>query len=69
MLKALKEASAGRTTVLVTHRLVAARDADEVLLLREGKVAERGTHEKLMASRGDYWALWQAQSVERGAWE
>lgn len=57
---ALERVTRGRTSVIVAHRLEQARDADRVLILRRGEVAEQGTHEELLASAGEYAALWQA---------
>ncbi|MFJ1710055.1 ABC transporter ATP-binding protein [Streptomyces sp. NPDC088260] len=57
---ALERATRGRTSVIVAHRLEQARDADRVLILRHGEVAEQGTHDELLASAGEYAALWTA---------
>ncbi len=52
---------AGRTTVIVSHRLSAVKHADEVLVLEDGAVVERGTHDQLLAARGRYAELWTKQ--------
>ncbi|MCX4965040.1 ABC transporter ATP-binding protein/permease [Streptomyces sp. NBC_00654] len=57
---ALERVARGRTSVIVAHHLEQARDADHVLTLRHGEVAEYGTHSELLASEGEYAALWQA---------
>nr|WP_045221695.1 ABC transporter ATP-binding protein [Desulfonatronum thioautotrophicum] len=54
----------GRMTVAVAHRLSTVRHCDEILVLVEGAVAERGTHEKLLARGGVYAGLWRVQSGE-----
>lgn len=57
---ALERVIRGRTSVIVAHRLEQARDADRILILRRGEVAEQGTHDELLASAGEYAALWHA---------
>lgn len=57
---ALERVIRGRTSVIVAHRLEQARDADHILILRRGEVAEQGTHDELLASAGEYAALWHA---------
>ncbi|MEW2070817.1 ABC transporter ATP-binding protein [Streptomyces sp. NPDC007346] len=57
---ALARVIAGRTAVVVAHRLEQARQADQVLVLRDGEAAEQGTHDELLAAGGAYAALWAA---------
>jgi len=57
----------GRTTFLVTHRLVAMETVNEILVLREGRVAERGTHTDLLQKEGLYWKMWQQQRTKTEA--
>jgi len=52
----------GRTTFVIAHRLSTIRSADQILVLEEGKIAERGTHEALMARRGRYHDLYMRQA-------
>lgn len=53
-----------RTVVIVSHRLSAVQDADQILVLDEGRVLERGTHDDLVASGGVYAALARKQQLE-----
>ncbi|MFD8732301.1 ABC transporter ATP-binding protein [Streptomyces sp. NPDC059611] len=57
---ALARVTEGRTSVVVAHRLEQARLADRVVVLRDGEVAEQGTHGELLAAGGGYAALWAA---------
>lgn len=51
----------GRTTFVIAHRLSTVRHADLILVLQDGAIAERGTHQELMARRGLYWELYELQ--------
>ncbi|KAF2647953.1 ABC transporter-like protein [Lophiostoma macrostomum CBS 122681] len=62
--KALRDASAGRTTVSVAHRLSTIRDADRIYVLAGGRISESGTHDDLMRERGAYWRLCQRQNLD-----
>jgi ATP-binding cassette subfamily B protein len=52
----------GRTSLLISHRLGSVRDADTILVLSGGQIAERGTHQELMAARGEYYRLFRLQA-------
>jgi ATP-binding cassette subfamily B protein len=51
----------GRTLVIVAHRLATIRDADRILVLKEGSVVEQGTHASLLQAGGEYARLYQGQ--------
>jgi len=59
---ALREVSANRTTLVIAHRLSTVIDADEILVLDEGRVVERGTHAALLAREGLYAEMWRRQA-------
>lgn len=50
---------AGRTVIIITHRLSTIKNADKILVLREGKLVEQGDHQKLLALNGFYHEMWQ----------
>ena len=58
---ALDELCKGRTTIVVAHRLSTIRNADEILVVMDGVIKERGTHEELLLKNGEYTKLYQAQ--------
>jgi ATP-binding cassette subfamily B protein/subfamily B ATP-binding cassette protein MsbA len=61
---ALESLIPGRTTITIAHRLVTVRDADKILLLDKGVVAEEGNHNELLALKGQYYQLYMAQYSE-----
>ncbi|PTY37878.1 multidrug ABC transporter permease/ATP-binding protein [Saccharospirillum sp. MSK14-1] len=61
----LKQARAGRTTLIACHRLSAVEQADEILVLDQGRVLERGTHAQLLAENGWYKRTYDYQQLER----
>jgi ABC-type transport system involved in Fe-S cluster assembly fused permease/ATPase subunit len=60
----LRKVTAGRTTLVIAHRLSTIADANQILVLRRGKIVERGTHADLLARGGEYAALWRRQTRE-----
>jgi ATP-binding cassette subfamily B protein len=64
ILTGLRDALARRTSVIVSHRLAAVREADRILVLDGGRVVEEGTHTELVARDGRYWELLRRQQLE-----
>ncbi len=67
--QSLSEVSADRTTVMIAHRLSTVVNADEILVLEKGKIAERGTHADLLAKGDVYARMWERQQEARKAEE
>jgi ATP-binding cassette subfamily B protein len=59
--QSLDELCHGRTTLVVAHRLSTIRNADEIAVIMDGRVTERGTHEELIAANGTYKNLYALQ--------
>jgi ATP-binding cassette subfamily B protein len=66
ILRNIKSAVANRTAVIVTHRLGAISDADEIIYLTNGRIAERGTHRELLMQNGIYASLYRDQTRDFG---
>ena len=62
VLEALRRLTAGRTTLIIAHRLATVMSADLILVLEQGKIVERGTHESLLGQGRRYWQLWNFNS-------
>ena len=67
--QALRDVSRGHTTLIIAHRLSTVIDADEIIVLRDGQVAERGRHQDLLAHDGLYAEMWAQQQEIRQAEE
>ena len=64
ILKTLKQVMQGRTTIIISHRVSAARLANQILVLEASKVAEQGTHESLLAAKGLYYTLYKRHQAQ-----
>ena len=64
ILSGLKRIMEGRTTILISHRVSTARNADQIAVLVEGRIAERGTHDELLDRGGFYTRLYEKQQLE-----
>ena len=61
----LKMMGQGRTVITIAHRLSTVVDSDQIIVLEKGEIAERGTHEELLALNGRYASMWARQAAER----
>ena len=67
VMDALERLTTDKTTLIVTHQLSTIANADHIVVLDKGKVAEEGTHSQLLAKGSLYWRLWQSQIGETGS--
>lgn len=63
--KALDNLTRGRTSFIIAHRLSTIRDADMILVMKDGDIAEQGNHEELLAKNGFYAELYNSQFEEK----
>ena len=61
--QSLKEVSEGRTTLVIAHRLSTVVDADQILVMEDGRIVERGRHDELLDLGGAYAAMWARQQT------
>jgi ATP-binding cassette subfamily B protein len=64
VMQAIRRLTAGRTTLTIAHRLSTVMDSDEILVMIEGRIAERGTHQQLMSKGGWYARMFEIQRDE-----
>ncbi len=69
ILEALKELASDHTTLVIAHRLSTVIDADQILVMDQGRIIERGSHQQLLAQSGHYEKMWALQQEERAAEE
>jgi ATP-binding cassette subfamily B (MDR/TAP) protein 1 len=62
---ALEVAAAGRTTITIAHRLSTIKDADNIVVMQEGRIIEQGTHDQLLEAQGAYFRLVEAQKISQ----
>jgi subfamily B ATP-binding cassette protein MsbA len=62
--KALENLMRNRTTIVIAHRLSTIKNADRIVVLKEGQIVEQGTHEQLLSRRGEYSALYNLQFID-----
>jgi ATP-binding cassette subfamily B protein len=67
ILQDLNAMRAGRTTIMIAHRLSTVREVDEILVLDHGRIVERGNHAGLLKRGEFYAAMWQAQVRDQPA--
>jgi ATP-binding cassette subfamily B protein len=64
ILSNLKEIMSNNTTIISSHRISSIQHADEIIVLDQGKIIERGTHQALLNKKGDYFSLYKKQLTD-----
>jgi ATP-binding cassette, subfamily B, multidrug efflux pump len=64
----LRRAATTAATVIISHRLISLMHADEIIVLDDGRIAERGTHAELLAAGGQYATFYRLQNQEQAGW-
>ena len=64
ILTRLRGVMEGRTTILISHRISTVQNADQIIVLRDGRIIERGTHDQLLTNEGYYADLHRKQLLE-----
>ena len=60
----IENVSQGITTIIIAHRLSTIRECDKIVVMEEGKIIEKGTHQRLLKQKGQYYKLWEGQTLE-----
>lgn len=55
--------SKNKTIIMIAHNLSMVKNADKILVVAEGKIAEEGTHEELIEKQGKYYSMWKAETA------
>ena len=65
ILQAMREVARNHTSLVIAHRLSTITDADNIIVLKNGELAEQGTHDELLAAEGEYARMWQLQQKQQ----